>query len=87
MLIVVGLVYAYSRAGDRQSDMFSNLQIAFLGDAPVSSGAATRLMSWKEVSRRALLERTGEQQHQAAYSLWCCEVVMRQDCCCYWLIQ
>jgi hypothetical protein len=34
-------------------------QVALLGDAPVTSSDAANLMGWKEVSRRALLQRSG----------------------------
>lgn len=37
-----------------------DLQVTFLGDAPVSSGDASHLMDWKEASRRVLLQRSGE---------------------------
>jgi hypothetical protein len=35
------------------------LQVSLLGDVPVSSGQASDLMGWKEMSRRSLLQRTG----------------------------
>lgn len=43
-----------------------DLQVAFLGDAPVSSGDASHLMEWKEVSRRVLLRRAGESKQSVA---------------------
>jgi hypothetical protein len=36
------------------------VQVSLLGDAPVSSGQPSHLMGWKEVSRRTLLQRTGQ---------------------------
>lgn len=39
-------------------------QVTFLGDAPVSSGDASHLMEWKEVSRRVLLQRSVKSDSQ-----------------------
>jgi hypothetical protein len=43
------------------------VQVSLLGDVPVSSGQASDLMGWKEVSRRVLLQRTGASQAAAQH--------------------
>lgn len=58
--------------------LVGGLQVAFLGDAPVSSGDASHLMEWKEVSRRVLLRRSGESN--LSVGLVCCLTTKKFSC-------